>query len=115
MKVGARVKTWMLELAFVAGALGLVWGITRGTAVDLLGCVAVILTFAHAQVADRMAEKQAALTVPDVHCYRWAARYYIGKEVCWFAYFAALQSWPALVGVVAFLAYPIWRRHHRER
>lgn len=55
-----------------------------------------------------------AKLVEHVECYRWMARYFIAKELCWLGYFSMHGAWPALVGVGAFLIYPAWRRFHRR-
>jgi hypothetical protein len=58
-----KLRTWHLEMAFVAILLGGVaaW---RGTWLDALGALAVVLTFGHTAIAERMRESQAQLRVP---------------------------------------------------
>ena len=109
------IRTWQVELTAVAAILGAVAIVTGGRAIELLGAGAVTLSFAHAQVADRLAEREAARARPSVDCHRWAARYLVGKEALWLAYFVAHRSWSALAGVALFLAYPVWRRWWRAR
>lgn len=107
----SRVRTWQLEIAAVAAVLLTVLLIVGGGWREAVGSAAVLATFAHAQVASRMAEAESARPEPDVHCWRWSLRYFVTKETCWFVYFAAARCWSALVGVVVFLAYPLWRSH----
>ena len=109
------MKPWMGGLAAVAGVLVAVAIASGGGWVELLGATAVTLSFAHAQVADRLAEVDAAREVPAVDCNAWATRYLLAKEVCWCGYFVALGAWSALVGVGMFLTYPVWRRWWRAR
>ena len=120
------IRTWQLELAAVAAILVAVALAAGGGPIELLGAGAVALSFAHAQVADRLAEaereRRAYVTFPDgdddahaVACHRWATRYLVGKETLWLAYFVAHRSWTALAGVGLFLAYPLWRRWWRAR
>lgn len=109
------MKTWKLELAVVAMVLGTVVVVTRGGLLEAVGALAVLAAFAHAQVTERMREKQAAKTKPDVHCHRWSLRYFMAKELLWLSYFIAHRSWSALVGVAVFLLYPLWRRWWRAR
>lgn len=103
----------MVEALVVAVVLAGVAGLTGGAPVQWLSAAAVLLSFMHAQVADRMAEKQASATLPDVECWRWSDRYFVAKELAWCGVFAIGRAWPALVGVGLFLAYPAWRRYHR--
>lgn len=75
----------------------------------------MLLSFGHAAISDRMTEKQAAMVRPDVECYRWSWRYFIGKEALWVAYFILHRSYAALVGCGLFLVYPAWRKVYRRR
>lgn len=109
-----RARTWQLEAIVVATTLAAVAIATGGRAVEWIGGAAVLLSFMHGQVADRLAEREAARATPDVACHRLAARYFVGKEALWLAYFALHRSYAALVGVGLFLAYPVWRRVWRR-
>lgn len=120
------IRTWQLELGAVVLVLAAVAIGAGGGAVELLGAGAVALSFAHAQVADRLAEAERerrsyvrfADGDTDAHavtCHRWATRYLVGKETLWLAYFVAHRSWAALAGVALFLAYTPWRRWWRAR
>lgn len=104
------MQTWRLEFAFVGIALGAVVTATSGGWLEVIGGLAVLLSFAHAQVADRLAEREASRVRPSVNCHRWATRYLLGKESLWLVYFVLHRSWAALAGVGLFLAYPVWRR-----
>lgn len=108
------VRTWMVEAAVVATVMAAVAALTGGTAVQWLSAAAVLFSFMHAQVAERMAEHQARAVKPDVECWRWSRRYFLGKELAWCAVFTLTKAWPALAGVAVFLAYPAWRRLHRS-
>ena len=105
--------TWQIEAAVVGAVLLAVIALSGGRWVEYLGAAAVFFTFMHAQVADRMAEQQAALPQPTVHCWRWAQRYFFIKEFLWFGYFFLLYAWSALAGVALFLLYPVWRRYYK--
>jgi len=109
------IRTWMVEMAVVTVVLATVAIASGGGAVELLGATAVVLTFGHAQVAERLAERDAARVRPSVACHRWAVRYLLAKETMWCAYFVMHRSWSALAGVGLFLAYPAWRRWWRAR
>ena len=108
------IRTWHIEMAVVAAVLVAVASVSGG-AFELVGAGAVLLSFAHAQVADRLAEREASRARPSVECHRWATRYLVGKESLWLVYFVLHQSWSALAGVGLFLVYAPWRRFWRAR
>lgn len=108
------MRTWQIEAAVALLVLGTVAVLGGNHATEWLGAGAVWLSFMHGQVADRMAESQGRRAVPDVHCYRRAALYFIGKEALWVAYFVAHRSYAALAGCALFLAYPAWRKVYRK-
>lgn len=109
-----RLRTWVVEALFVGLILVTVAALTGGSLVQWLSALAVLLSFMHAQVADRMAEKQSRAALPDVECWRWSGRYFFAKELVWCSVFALSGAWPGLAGVALFLAYPAWRRYHRS-
>lgn len=108
-------RTWMLEMTLVAFVLLVVVFLTGDGWLELVGAGAVLLSFGHAQVADRLAEREASRATVSVDCHRWATRYLVGKETLWLLYFVAHRSWSALAGVGLFLVYPAWRRFWRAR
>lgn len=105
------MKTWHKEALIVAIILALVAG---KKPLEWLGSLAVLLTFMHAQIGFRLQEAEAQRIPTQVHvaCW-WKLQYYfVAKELCWFLYFGLMGAWSALVGVVVFLVYPVWRRYH---
>jgi hypothetical protein len=111
---GQEVKTWHGEFAIVLIAMLAVAHFSGG-GLEYVGAAAVVMAFAHAQIADRMTEHQAYMAKPTVSCWRWSRRYFMAKEVLFFAYFAAKSSWAAVAGTLLFLLYPWWRKFHRRR
>jgi hypothetical protein len=117
------MRTWVPEAVIVASVLGIVAALTGGGLLQWVSALAVLLSFMHAQVADRMTEKQQDLARRGwaggeyVECWRWSRRYFMGKELAWCAVFTMGRAWPALAGVGLFLAYPVWREvwRHRQR
>lgn len=109
-----RFRTWHFEWAVVIVILSVVNIITHASWIEWIGAGAVLLSFGHAAISDRMAERQAAMTKPDVDCYRWSWRYFAGKETLWILYFILHHSYSALVGCFVFLAYPAWRSLYRS-
>lgn len=113
-----RLRTWHAELLVVAIVEVAVtaWHVVGGG--DLLRegvcALAVCLSFAHAQVADRLAERDAARARPSVECHRWASRYLVTKELAWTTLFALTGTWSAIAGSALFALYPLWRRLWRK-
>lgn len=83
--------------------------------IESLAAIAVLLSFGHAQIADRMAEQESLREKPSVDCYKKLWYYFIGKEIFWCLYFFLNQSYAALVGVAIFICYPIWRDIYRKK
>lgn len=109
------IRTWHIEAFVVGSALATVVLLSGRTVVEWVGALAVLASFMHAQIADRLAEREAARPTPDVECHRHAVQYFVAKELLWCVYFVVHQSWSALVGVGLFLAYPLWRKWWRSR
>lgn len=109
------MKTWKIEMLIVAVILFAVNFFTHHLfTIEVIAALAVLLTFGHAQIADRLAEKQAEMDRPTVECYRKMWFYFFGKEICWLTYFFLNHSYSALVGVFIFLGYPGWRKLYRN-
>lgn len=110
-----RPPTWVWESVVVGSILVVVVFVTGNSATEYLGAAAVTLSFCHAQVADRLAERDALRARPQVACHAWATRYLVTKEALWLLYFVVHHSWSALTGVCLFLLYPLWRTLYRRR
>lgn len=107
------IRTWHLEAFMVAVVLAFVAVATGNHWREWVCAAGVLGSFMHAQVSDRLAEREASRAVPAVDCHRMARVYFIACEIAWFAYFASGRCWSALVGCALFLAYPAWRRWWR--
>lgn len=108
------MKTWHFEHAVVISVLAAVWLATGHASRESLGSLAVYLAFGHASVGERLREREAARAVPSVECHRASTWYFVGKELCWAAYFLLSGTYAALVGCAVFAAYPLWRRYWRR-
>lgn len=108
------MKTWKIESFVVFIILLFSLLLKPIEAVDIICMFAVWVTFMHAQVADRMQEKQAKLIVPDVECYKWSNRYFLIKELLWICFFLVTKSYPALIGSVVFFMYPYYRKYYKK-
>ncbi len=109
------MKTWKQEMLFVAGVLLAVNGFRNDFhPLEILAAIAVFLTFGHAQIADRLAEKESQRDNPEVDCYKKLWYYFVGKEILWCLYFLLSHSYSALAGVAIFFCYPFWRIFYRK-
>jgi hypothetical protein len=108
------MKTWHFEHLTIAAILALVVVVTGSAWSEWIGAAAVLTAFGHASVAERLAERQAALDTPDVECHSKARWYWVAKEILWCAYFLVHRSYSAIVGCAVFLAYPLWRTFWRR-
>lgn len=114
------MKTWQIEMLVVACILALITALkfifTDAGPIELVGSIAVLASFGHMQIADRLREKAAQQPHPDVECHRWLSRYLLAKEILWVVFFFATGSYAALAGCFIFLFYQVWRsRHARNR
>jgi hypothetical protein len=109
------IRTWMIESFTVMVILIIAMTFHPFSWAEFICGLAVWLSFMHAQVSNRMEEKQAKLIKPDVDCYRWSARYFILKELLWIFFFLLSKSYSAITGSVVFFLYLFWRRYYNMR
>ena len=101
-----KFRMWQKELILV----GIILSITpflHKSFWEFLGALAVLFSFAHAQISFRYVEKFK--TDNKVDCWKWSQRYFILKEILWVIYFVKLGACSALIGCAVFLLHPIWR------
>lgn len=114
-----KPKTWMVEFVVVLVVLCAIALITQKGYIEWVGVFAVIVTFGHTQIADRLREREQKRyhkeNKGDVECYWKLDYYFYTKEILWFVYFIVLGAWSAIAGVVLFLLYPLWRRFYRKK
>lgn len=121
MKKVFKCKTYHVEMAFVLVLLAATVIISGGGYIEWIGALAVLLSFGHASVADRLAEVQSEKPKDEVEvwCFYKLHRYYYGKEILWLAYFILLHAWSALTGVFIFMSYlqwrKLWRKYHTRK
>lgn len=109
-----KIKTWQGEMAVVAVVLSTV-AFVRGDWREWIAAAAVLATFGHASVAERMREREEARDQVEVDCVKWTWGYFLVKEVLWAAFFVLTGAYAALAGVGVFLAFPFWRKWWRRR
>jgi len=114
-----KCHTYHIEMWFVAFTLVWVALITNKWLIEWVWVLAVLLTFWHASVADRLEEKEEKIqengnNKDGVRCWYTLKRYYYAKEICWSIYFILLWAWSAIIWVVLFLLYWPWRKMYRK-
>lgn len=115
-----RWQTWRYEFLFVAALLLPVallttdWSSWRGIVGAWATAFGVFFSFGHAKVSARMMEAQAVVDRVTVPCYRMSETYWLTKEIAWFMAFIVTGLYPALVGNILFLLYPVWRKVHLD-
>jgi hypothetical protein len=118
LKKTFKTRTYKIELIVAFGVLAVTALVSGKGLVEWIGVAAVFFSFAHMSVADRLREREEARKdkgeVVLVECFYKLDRYFMLKEICWFAYFLLLGAWSALAGVFLFLVYPLWRRVWRK-
>jgi len=113
-----KVQTWHVEFIVAATLLFGTALLSHKGLIEWIGVCAVLLTFGHAQIADRLHERESLRSQKsqsvEIECY-WKLNYYFyAKEILWFIYFIYLGAYAALVGVGIFLLYPLWRKWWRR-
>lgn len=114
-KLWNKVYVWQIESAVVLLILLTQLFFVEVSLKEVVGSLAVWITFMHGQVSDRMQEKMAEQAEPDVECYRWSNRYFMAKEVLWILYFFMTGAYAAITGAAVFFLYPLWRKIYRKR
>lgn len=109
------MKTWHYEILVVGCVLCLVTLIFANDSINWLTTLAILLTFNHAQIGDRLQERQASMDKPTVECYHKLHKLFIAKEVLWITVFLLSGIYAAIVGSVLFAAYPFWRKYYRRK
>lgn len=109
------LKTWHIELFVVAVILGTLTFLFANDLVNWITTVAILLTFNHGIIGDRLQEKQSKMDRPTVECYWKLNPLFAAKEVVWIAAFLIMQNYAAIVGSALFFLYPFWRKFYRRR
>lgn len=108
------MKTWIYEIFTVGAVLCIVTFISSNDIKNWVVTVAVLLTFNHAQIGDRLQERQAKMDKPTVECYHKLNKLFAAKEITWIIAFILMGGYTAIVGSAMFALYPLWRRYYRK-
>lgn len=114
-KQNFEIKTWIYE-AGVAAILLIVSVILNNISFEaVLSAVAVFYSFMHIQISDRLQEQEAMKIHVSVECHDKLNRYLVLKEVLWIMFFILSGAYPALLGCILFISYPLWRKYYRTK
>src|SRR5882757_187050 len=108
------MKTWHYELLVVTGILCLTTLLFQNNRINWITTVAIMFTFQHAQIGDRLQEGQRQMTNPDVKCFWKLNILFAMKEIVWIATFLLMHNYAAIVGSIMFACYPVWRKIYRS-
>jgi hypothetical protein len=109
------MKTWHFEILIVAIILSMVTLFFANNIINWITLIAILLTFNHAQIGDRLQARQSAMIVPDIECYWKLNKLFIAKEVTWIVAFLLMGNYAAIVGSLLFAIYPFWRKYYRRK
>jgi Ni,Fe-hydrogenase I cytochrome b subunit len=110
-----NIKTWHIELFTVAVILSSTTFITANNLVNWITTLAILVTFNHGIIGDRLQERQSKMDKPTVECYYKLNRLFAIKEVIWITAFFIMKNYAAIVGSVLFFLYPFWRKFYRSK
>jgi hypothetical protein len=109
-----QFKTWHFEVGIVAIILCTITFFFANNWTNWIATAAVIITFNHATICDRLQEKQSRMIRPTVECYHKLHRLFVSKEILWIVFFIMTGSYSAIVGSGLFALYPLWRKLYRR-
>lgn len=108
------MRTWHYEVLIVSILLSLVTFFFANNWVNWVTTLAIVLTFQHAQIGDRLQERQEKLEIKTVECYHKLNKLFSAKELVWILAFLLMKNYSAIVGSVLFFVYPMWRKYYRK-
>lgn len=108
------VKTWKIEFFVIAICLVTVTVLVANNWINWVTTLAILLTFNHAQIGDRLQERQHKMDAPTVKCYHKLNKLFAAKEVVWIIAFILMKNYAAIFGSALFTIYPFWRKFYRK-
>lgn len=108
------MKTWVYEIIVVGIVLCIVTILFANNWINWVTTIAILFTFNHAQIGDRLQERQAKMDKPTVECYHKLNKLFTAKEITWIIAFLLMQNYSAIVGSAMFAVYPLWRNYYRK-
>ncbi len=107
------MRTWIWEM-IVAAVILFAVALYQAEMIHFISAAAVLFTFGHMQIANRLEEAESKKSIPEIECYYKLNRYLWAREILWVITFLLLNNWPALIGCALFLLYPLWRKTYRK-
>jgi hypothetical protein len=109
-----KIKTWHKETLIVGIILFLTTLLFSNNLINWVTTLAILITFNHAQIGDRLQERQDILSSKTVECYWKLNKLFALKEILWIVAFLMMDNYAAIVGSVLFFIYPFWRKFYRK-
>jgi hypothetical protein len=109
-----NIQTWIYEILVVGIILSAVTLCFANNLINWVSTIAILLTFNHGQIGDRLQERQSKMDKPTVECYHKLNKLFAGKEIVWIAAFLLMKNYAAIVGSALFFVYPFWRKYYRK-
>ena len=110
-----KIKTWVWEISIVGILISAANLFFANNLVNWITTVAILVTFNHAQIGDRLQERQSDMDQPTVECYRKLNVLFGAKEVLWIIAFLLMKNYAAILGSALFSLYPFWRKLYRTK
>ena len=109
------MKAWHYEIFIVGLIISVVVFFTGNNLINWLTTIAILITFNHGQIGDRLQERQSKMDKPTVECYHKLNKLFAAKEILWIVCFLLMKNYAAIVGSVLFALYPLWRKYYRNK
>ncbi len=109
------MKTWHFELSVVAVIICSVTFFLHNDLINWITTCAILVTFNHGIIGDRLQERQSKMNKPTVECYYKLNRLFYQKEILWITVFLLSGNYAAITGSVLFFLYPFWRKFYRSK
>ncbi len=96
------IKTWHIEITVIALVLAVINLLFANNLVNWITTVAILLSFNHGQIGDRLQEQQTVMTVKTVECYHKLNKLFGAKEIVWIVAFLLMKNYVAIAGSFLF-------------
>lgn len=108
------MRTWVYEIIVIGLVLCTIDIVFANNLINWITTLAILFTFNHAQIGDRLQERQHKMDQPTVECYYKLNKLFTIKEILWIISFLLMHNYSAIVGSCLFALYPYWRKYYRK-